>query len=405
MKKIILFLSIIFIALSCSDDDMNAIDYTEFDAVLAEAKATADESREGVNDGDIIIGSTEILLAVIEQYEPYRETAQNQGTLDNATEALRNAIDVYNSSIVSVDDRDITELTETISNAQTLVDEAEIGSAIGEYPAEAVTALEDAIEVAQGVADDETTPQSVIDDATAALNDAIDAFENSVNGVFVLNLDGSSYIETPTFQGIGGDGARTMEVWIKTDASTTDSTLIMAWGVNESQAKWDMRLNFGRLRIEYAGGALESVNTVNDGAWHHLAIVVPFDGASLSDVLFYIDGVSEPTDPGGNPSTPINTSLASNFLIGHSPSHEQRFFLGEISDVRIWNVARSENDINSNKDIRLDGDEEGLAGYWKFNDGMEETTAADSSPSNHTGEFVGSPSWSKTTSGLPFINE
>lgn len=402
MKKIT-YLLLIFVVLSCSDDDTNTIDYSEFNAVLSEAKATADESREGINDGDIIIGSTEILNAVIEQYEPYRETAENQATLDNATAALSEAIDVYNNSIVSVDDRDPTELLEVISEAQSLVDDAVIGDGLGEYPAEAVSDLEEAIDIAQAVADDTTTPQSVIDDALEALNNAITDFESSVNGVFVLNLDGASYIETQSFQGVGGGSARTMEAWIRTDASTQNTTTIMAWGVDESQAKWDMRLNSGRLRIEYAGGGINSINTVNDGTWRHVAIVVPNDGASLDDVLLYIDGTLESTDGGGE--APINTSLASNFLLGHSPSHEQRFFLGEISDVRIWNIARSGDEIDNNKDVRLNGDEAGLIGYWKLNDGTGETTAADSSPSNHTGEFVGNPAWAKTTSGLPFVGE
>ncbi len=44
-------------------------------------------------------------------------------------------------------------------------------------------------------------------------------------------------------------------------------------------------------------------------------------------------------------------------------------FKGNIDEVRIWGKALSESEINSNKDNQLTGNENGLLGYWNFNEG------------------------------------
>ena len=51
-----------------------------------------------------------------------------------------------------------------------------------------------------------------------------------------------------------------------------------------------------------------------------------------------------------------------------------------LSDVRIWSVARTDAEINANKNQRLFGNEAGLAAYWKLNEGTG-TSASDSTSS------------------------
>ena len=50
---------------------------------------------------------------------------------------------------------------------------------------------------------------------------------------------------------------------------------------------------------------------------------------------------------------------------GEYTSHH---FSGFISEVRIWNSFRSEADVRSTQNQRLNGDEDTLAGYWVFDD-------------------------------------
>ncbi|MGK7943001.1 MAG: LamG-like jellyroll fold domain-containing protein [Microcystaceae cyanobacterium] len=43
-----------------------------------------------------------------------------------------------------------------------------------------------------------------------------------------------------------------------------------------------------------------------------------------------------------------------------------KYFKGEIDEVRVWNVARNQAEIQGNLNQRLIGNEEGLVGYWSF---------------------------------------
>ena len=47
----------------------------------------------------------------------------------------------------------------------------------------------------------------------------------------------------------------------------------------------------------------------------------------------------------------------------------QNYFEGTMDELRIWNYVRTEQQINSTKDIELSGNESGLAAYYDFNVG------------------------------------
>ena len=88
--------------------------------------------------------------------------------------------------------------------------------------------------------------------------------------------------------------------------------------------------------------------------------------------------------------TTIGTPLSgnSNFRIGWVNSVEEEFFNpasfdGVIDEVRLWNVARTEAEIQSTMNSTLAGNEEGLVGYWNFDDG----TAKDLTTNENDGEF------------------
>lgn len=63
-------------------------------------------------------------------------------------------------------------------------------------------------------------------------------------------------------------------------------------------------------------------------------------------------------------------------------------FVGQIDDVRVWNIARTETEIQSDMNAQLKGDEDGLIGYWNFNEIIEEKIK-DISPNRNDGKTVG----------------
>ncbi|MBU1100996.1 MAG: T9SS type A sorting domain-containing protein [Bacteroidetes bacterium] len=58
------------------------------------------------------------------------------------------------------------------------------------------------------------------------------------------------------------------------------------------------------------------------------------------------------------------------FYIGGLKNVE-RYFDGLIDEVRVWNVVRSQNEINASMNVTLNGNEPGLMGYWPLDEATE----------------------------------
>ncbi len=102
---------------------------------------------------------------------------------------------------------------------------------------------------------------------------------------------------------------------------------------------------------------------IQRGQWHHIAGVIDRDSGQLR---IYVDGTEQAT-------VAIRTgdiySNSSPLLLGSSLERSDRFS-GRMDEVRIWDTARSETEIQANQNQVLVGNEPGLSGYWRF----EETT-------------------------------
>ena len=133
-----------------------------------------------------------------------------------------------------------------------------------------------------------------------------------------------------------------------------------------------------------SGGYIEYVIPTDDvGQWVHVAAT--YDGSNL---ILYRNGVlmnNAPTT--GNPSA----SHAGNSLrIGSNPSNQS--LGGKIDEVRIWNIARTQAELQSYMSTLLSGSETGLVGYWNFNEGTG-TTLTDQTSNDNDGTISGA-TWS-----------
>lgn len=75
--------------------------------------------------------------------------------------------------------------------------------------------------------------------------------------------------------------------------------------------------------------------------------------------------------------------------VTHIPDQVQdTSFIGQIDEVRVWNIPRTEKEIRADMNKQLNGDEPGLVGYWRF-DGEENGNIFDSSPNKNDGKLIG----------------
>jgi hypothetical protein len=118
------------------------------------------------------------------------------------------------------------------------------------------------------------------------------------------------------------------------------------------------------------------------GQWVHLAGV--YDGTQW---LLYRDGVlvatSGPTMQGALQVTQTDWS------IGSSGSGGDRFFQGQIAEVRIWNTGRSAASVISDMATTIAPDQAGLIAYYQFNE-TGGTTVLDATRNQNTGVLGGS---------------
>jgi hypothetical protein len=115
------------------------------------------------------------------------------------------------------------------------------------------------------------------------------------------------------------------------------------------------------------------------GSWQHFACVVSQSGNYMR---IYRNGILEAQKTGMTPFTPGNYTLG----IGFGNSGPEGFH-GFIDEVRIWNRARSQREIQRDMHAVLQGNERGLIGYWRLDEWGNPATAIDSSPSGANGSY------------------
>ncbi len=148
------------------------------------------------------------------------------------------------------------------------------------------------------------------------------------------------------------------------------------------------------VRSYEAGMVGKTILKVNE--WYHIAAV---QDVAENKLLIYVNGVldSESTLKG----SPVSTTA--DFFIGARESNGTgkgaHFFDGILHEVRVWNRARTAEEINSTMKKSLQGTESGLVGYWQLNDGVGEA-AADNSGNNDAGMLKGGPVWIEVESPL-----
>lgn len=113
--------------------------------------------------------------------------------------------------------------------------------------------------------------------------------------------------------------------------------------------------------------AADNSKRLKKDAWQHIALT--FDLSSREMVL-YVDGKvqSRGTQSGTTGTLSLSPTTPEYFYIGRSWS-DNRSLRGEISEVRIWNIVRSSEEIAANK-YGVEPTTPGLVAYWKFDEGV-----------------------------------
>ena len=209
-------------------------------------------------------------------------------------------------------------------------------------------------------------------------------------------FDGNGdYIEMPHSKAIDFQANQdfTVELWVKGEP-LQDNTYwrnILSKRTSDKQQgiSYDIsyQLELRHFRVTLQGGGksiFKHSPRIEDDKFHHLALVKKGD-----DLAIYLDGIASPdnqfTEDWSGKSEengPLYLGTAEQ-LSGTTWQPSIYCFKGEMSELRIWNVARTAADIKNNLALQLTGREFGLVGYWRLGAIAEQQVLDFSANSNH----------------------
>ncbi|MCH2247167.1 MAG: Ig-like domain-containing protein [Crocosphaera sp.] len=224
--------------------------------------------------------------------------------------------------------------------------------------------------------DSNTTPDQIVYTVTdLPENGTLSLSDNNNNA---LSFDGNDYVQINLDE---PETEITHEFWFKTNSSNGGLFSVVAGNLGSGSHDRHIYLSNGNIVTRVWNNEVISSSGLNlaDGQWHHVAHVI---GSSVGGQQIYVDGQLVASGS----KTFSNFDSQDQVIIGYSA--DSGYFNGEIDDVRVWNVARTQQEIQDKYQTTLTGSETGLLAYYDF-DNVIGNTATDVTGNGNNGTING----------------
>jgi hypothetical protein len=186
---------------------------------------------------------------------------------------------------------------------------------------------------------------------------------------FSLRFDGSQIATIPDEPALNPSSVMTLEMWVKFDSLDPGQWAVLkddgtvrqfALGLNGTTSPGPQRRMRAHIRAGGVGGyhTADGATSIPFDTWVHVAQT--YDGSVLR---LYINGQLDG-------STAVNQAMVAepvDLTFGNNP--EGFPLSGNLDEIRLWSVARSQVEIQSTMYTALMGTEPGLVGYWPLEAG------------------------------------
>jgi hypothetical protein len=190
---------------------------------------------------------------------------------------------------------------------------------------------------------------------------------------WALQFDGvDDYVRVEDIGNFDFTSTLTLEAWVKPNSvagtgsfkgiisgrQSSNPNSTGGWIVNtnkDNSSKWALS-----ICTPFCNAAISPTGSLIVGEWAHIAAT--YDGSTIK---IYQDGTLI-----GSTAQTGDVSYSTYLFIGAWGSA----FNGIIDEVRVWNIARTQDEIQSTMNGSLIGDETGLVGYWTFDEGSGQIT-------------------------------
>src|SRR5688572_6419112 len=196
----------------------------------------------------------------------------------------------------------------------------------------------------------------------------------------ILSLDGfGDYVHIFDSDSLDILDQITVEAWINLqEGGTEGNPRILSKGPDGAGYELLLTSNGATANLEFriAPDLLTSTTILTANVWYHVAAT--YDGSTIK---LLINGTPEAS------KTASGSLLANTDALNIGQKSQPGFdsSIGFTDEVRVWNITRTQAEIQATMNTTLIGNEPGLVGYWNFDDG----TANDRTANGNHGTLVG----------------
>jgi hypothetical protein len=186
---------------------------------------------------------------------------------------------------------------------------------------------------------------------------------NNINNA--LNFDGvNDYVSINSSAALNITSNISISAWVYRNSTGKYDCIVGKdnYASNNGYSLWiyddnKLTLRFGNSRI------YKSISSIPSGSWVHVAGT--FDGTTAK---LFVNGNLDASYSASAPSS--NTGMLYLGTPQDAIGNASYNFSGALEDIRIWNMALSQSDIQSSITTELNGTETGLVAYYPFNQGI-----------------------------------
>ena len=233
---------------------------------------------------------------------------------------------------------------------------------------------------------------------------------------YSISLDGEdTYLSIGNPSDLQITGNMTISAWFKTSSGSNNRIIDKDGGGGQPRSYILLlvsnKLRWVRFNASGTGYTIDTVDTFNDNAWHHVVVTNKTSGT----IDIYVDGTALTLGTGTGNYTNVTSSgnsgitmnnAAVGINMGYFAATTSQYFDGLIDEVAIWDDVLTASEVTAiynngaPTDLTTDAgnyaSSANLQGHWRMEEGSG-TSVADSSSNSNAATLNNSPTFSSDT--------